>query len=86
MTNRNDINKFLSVHPSIHDTLLTDSDAPQIGCSLELSCSRGTRAAHERVNAFENARSNWRVKRLKLFARRARKDDSEFSHALCAWF
>jgi hypothetical protein len=64
MTNGDDVDKSLPVDDSVHDTPLADSDAPQIGCPLELSCSSGARAAHERFNAFENAQSNRRIKRL----------------------
>ena len=85
MTNGDDVDKPLLVDNSIHDTPLADTDAPQIGRSLELSCSSGARTADERFNAFQNAQSNLVIERLKLFARRARKDDSKVSHALCAW-
>ena len=83
MTNGDDIDKSLPVDDSIHDTPLADADAPQIGCSLELSCSSRAGTAHERFNTLENAQGDGRIKRLKFFARRACKDDSEFSHALC---
>ena len=69
MTNGDDIDKSLPVGDSIHDTPFADSDAPQIGCPLELSCTSGAGTAYERFNAFENAQSNRRVKGLKLFAR-----------------
>src|SRR5476649_569689 len=85
MTNGDDIDKSLPVDDSIHDTPLADPDAPQIGRPLDLSCTSGAGTAHERFDALENAQSNRRVKGLKLFARRACKDDSEFNHALCAW-
>ena len=58
MTNGNDVDKPLPVDDSIHDTPFADSDAPQIGCPLELSCTSGARTAYERFNAIENARSN----------------------------
>ena len=58
MTNGNDVDKPLPVDDSIHDTPFADSDALQIGCPLELSCTSGARTAYERFNAIENARSN----------------------------
>src|ERR1700690_4039391 len=85
MANRDNINKLLLVDNTIHDAPLADTDAPQIGCPLELSCSSGARTAHQRFDALQNAQSNRGIKRLKLFARRACKDDSKFRHALCAW-
>lgn len=84
MTNGNDINESFPIDDSIHNAPLADSDAPQIACSFELFRPSGARAARERFYAFEDAQRNRGIKRLKLFARRSRKDDSEFSHALCA--
>lgn len=85
MTNGHDVNKLFSVNNPIHNTPLAGSDAPQINCALKLCYSSGPRTDHERFDVFENAQSDRRIKRLKLFACRACKDDRVFSHALCTW-
>lgn len=85
MTDGHDVNKLFTVGDSIDHAPLTNPDAPKVSCALNLDCASGPGFAHQQLNVFENAQCDRGIKGLKLFARRTRKDNSEFNHATCAW-
>jgi hypothetical protein len=81
MTNGHDVDKLYAVDYSIRHAPLTDSNAPQIGCAFELRCLGRQQFARPFLDVCEDAPSDRRIKCLKHFSRRTRKDDSAFSHA-----
>jgi len=65
----NDINQTVAVRNAVHHSPLTNTDAPQVSCTLELHDSRWTRIRHERLDLPEYTPGDLGVKVLELFAR-----------------
>ena len=85
VTDHRNLYQGFGVVDGVHHSPIPDANSPEVGGALKFLATSWSRLFGQSLDTLKNSSSDATVKRLQLFASRARKDDRVFTHGFCVW-